>query len=393
MGRILTAEIGAALVISVQNGSVTELGDAVDRILLREAGPALASARTVAIVDDETGALRAGVASAGNLDGPTGPPDPGRIRCYDDSARIERAHPVVVALDGCSITRHAELAGELFDAAEVVLLRLPKGLAALAEIAAAAAIRSDPSVQLFAAGRVKHLSRGMNEVLAGHFGSVRASLGQQKSRALLAADPRRGAAPPGPRIVRHDLRLTVHSYGGAFAGGEVDRGTRLLLSCYDRLPGSARTVLDFGSGTGVLGVAAALRLPTAGLVAVDDSRAAVRSTLATAAANGIGDRVSVRHADRLRSVPDASVELVVCNPPFHQGTARDSSMAYEMFTDAARVLSAGGELWVVFNSHLPYLNALRRTVGRTTVLAQDRSFTVTRSVRPLGRRPPSAATA
>ena len=40
-----------------------------------------------------------------------------------------------------------------------------------------------------------------------------------------------------------------------------------------------------------------------------------------------------------------------------------------------------GELWMVFNSHLPYLPALRRVVGRTTVAGQNPRFTVTRSVR------------
>jgi 16S rRNA G1207 methylase RsmC len=35
---------------------------------------------------------------------------------------------------------------------------------------------------------------------------------------------------------------------------------------------------------------------------------------------------------------------------------------------------------MVFNSHLPYLAALRRSLGPTTVRAQDRHFTVVRSV-------------
>ena len=36
---------------------------------------------------------------------------------------------------------------------------------------------------------------------------------------------------------------------------------------------------------------------------------------------------------------------------------------------------------MVFNSHLPYLPALRRVVGRTTVAGQNPRFTVTRSMR------------
>ena len=48
--------------------------------------------------------------------------------------------------------------------------------------------------------------------------------------------------------------------------------------------------------------------------------------------------------------------------------------------DAARVLVPGGELVLVYNSHLPYLPRLRE-VGPTEILAQDRSYLVTRTVR------------
>ncbi len=59
-----------------------------------------------------------------------------------------------------------------------------------------------------------------------------------------------------------------------------------------------------------------------------------------------------------------------------------------MFADAQRVLRPGGELWVVYNSHLPYLTTLRRTIGRSTVIGQNPKFTVVRSVKP--ERPPVA---
>ena len=78
-------------------------------------------------------------------------------------------------------------------------------------------------------------------------------------------------------------------------------------------------------------------------------------------------------------LPDQSLDLVVCNPPFHRGPAKDSAAAYAMFAAAGRALRPGGELWVVYNSHLPYRTELRR-VGHTEIVAQDPRFTVTRSV-------------
>jgi 16S rRNA (guanine1207-N2)-methyltransferase len=51
-----------------------------------------------------------------------------------------------------------------------------------------------------------------------------------------------------------------------------------------------------------------------------------------------------------------------------------------MFAAAGRALRPGGELWTVYNGHLPYLAALRRLVGTTRVVRQDPRYLVTRSV-------------
>jgi hypothetical protein len=39
------------------------------------------------------------------------------------------------------------------------------------------------------------------------------------------------------------------------------------------------------------------------------------------------------------------------------------TVAERLFAGAARVLRPGGELWCVYNSHLPHREALRRIVG------------------------------
>lgn len=351
--------------------------DAVDRILLHEAEQALANAHRIVVVDDESTALAELVARSST------PDEDHSVRAYTDSARTQRGLLALAA--DYRITIEDELDAELFGQADLVLLRLPKSLAALEEIAAAAARLAAPPVQLYAGGRVQHMSRGMNEVLERHFGAVRASLGQQKSRVLVAASPRHVEHGAEPRTQRHeDLGVVVCAYGGTFAGTNIDLGTRSMLDCFDRLPAHPGIVVDLGSGSGVLSALVAARRPGAQLIAVDDSRAAIRSTAATAAANGVAERVSTRHADRLDGLATASVDLVVCNPPFHRGTARDSGAAYAMFGEAARVLRPGGELWVVYNSHLPYRQALRRVVGRTAVLRQNPKFTVVRAVRRAG---------
>lgn len=352
--------------------------DAVDRIVLREAEPALTTVRDVVVIADETSDLAELVSDAWP------PGTEGRLRVYTDSARTERVLAGAAARrPGMTVVQ--DLDAKLLEGAELVLLHLPKSLAELDEVVSAVARWAAPGVEVIAGGRVKHMSRGMNTTLEKSFRTVRASLGLQKARALLAADPRPDVAAAEPRRRRHeDLDLTLCAYGGTFAGPDVDRGSRLLVSCFDRLP-EARAVVDLGSGSGLLAVLVARARPEATVVAVDDSRAAIRSTAATAAANDVAERIQLRHAERLDGMTAGTVDLVVCNPPFHRGTARDSRAALTMFHDAARVLRPGGELWVVFNSHLPYLTELRRIVGRTLVLAQDPGFTVARAVRRSGQ--------
>lgn len=346
------------------------LADPVDLILLREAA-VLRPDGPVVVLDDQTGALADGLVAQLGIE---------EVRVCCDALTDERA--VVAAVGLRPQVRVLPPGPELWRDVRRVVMRLPKGLAALEETAEAVVRWSDPSVELFAGGRVKHMSRSMNDVLARHFGSVRGSLGAQKSRVLIAS----GALPPGPsrypvRAVDPDLDVTVYAHGAAFAGPSVDNGTRYLLTFRHSFPATSRQVVDLGCGTGVLAVVAARTLPEAQVVALDESRAAVLSATATAEANGVSDRIDVRRTTLCEGLADASVDLVLCNPPFHRGNTRDSAVAFEMFAEAARVLAPGGELWAVYNSHLPYLRALRRLVGRTEVVGQNPAFTVTRSVR------------
>ena len=69
--------------------------------------------------------------------------------------------------------------------------------------------------------------------------------------------------------------------------------------------------------------------------------------------------------------------MIATNPPFHQGHAKESEPTLRMFDEAARVLRPGGQLWCVFNSHLPWRRELAARVGRTRVVAQDRNYQLT----------------
>lgn len=353
--------------------------DATDRLVLAEAGAAIeaADAGRVVVVGDRYGAMTLGAIALHHADD---------VRVHQDLSTGEQAlaHNAirVEVTDGF---RHLAMTPELFAGATVVIGQLPKSLDALREIAQLVASHADVEVTVFLGGRVKHMTLAMNDVLGDSFANVRASLAQQKSRVLMANTPvARADTGATAYPLRHhhvDLDLWVCAHGAVFAGTRVDVGTRFLLGFLDRMHPTANTAADLGCGTGILAAALARARPGLSVLATDQSSAAASSATATMAANGLAERVQVLRDDAMSTLPDASVDLILCNPPFHLGTSVHAGAALGLFVAAGRVLAPGGELWTVFNSHLAFGSALERAVGPTTVMGRNAKFTVTRSTR------------
>jgi len=337
--------------------------DAADRLILDEAAPVLAGG-PVTVIGDEFGALTLGALDLGA----------GHVRVHQDSLVGERA----LRANGSGDYETLPLDRALVDGARLVLMRLPRSLEALDQIAALIAAHAAPEVEVLAGGRIKHMTITMNEVLLRHFGRVDVSHARQKSRLLTARDPIAGPPVEPRRRYHDDLGLWVVASGGVFAGTSVDIGTRALLGVLDGVP-EFDTAIDLGSGTGILAAQLARTHPAARVIASDRSAAAVESARLTMAANGLP--VEVVRDDALSAQPDASADLIVLNPPFHTGGAVHSGLATNLFAAAARVLRPGGELWAVWNSHLAYKDALRSIVGETREIVRTAKFTVTASAR------------
>ncbi|WP_394215350.1 class I SAM-dependent methyltransferase [Brachybacterium vulturis] len=93
------------------------------------------------------------------------------------------------------------------------------------------------------------------------------------------------------------------------------------------------------------------------------------------------DGVRVSWDESLSQEADDSADLVLLNPPFHDGTVVDATLVHGLLDSAARVLRPGGQLWFVHNSHLRYRAELEARVGTVQQRARDRRFTVLSAVR------------
>jgi len=342
--------------------------DASDRLILDEAAAAIAESGPgeVVVIGDAYGALTIGAAAIGA----TG------IRVFQDSIVGERA----LAANAASAVDYVNLplGAHLLRGARVVLMQLPRSLAELDELAAWIASAADPAVRVYAGGRIKHMTTAMNEVLARHFGRVDVTHARQKSRVLIASQPLPSEPPMIAREFHTDLGIWVCATGATFAGTRIDIGTRALLAVLPTVAPDATTAADLGCGSGVVAAVLAQARPELAVLASDVSAGAVASARATAEANALTN-VTVTRDDALGDQPDASVDLVVLNPPFHLGATVHTGAASKLFAAAARVLKQGGELVTVYNSHLGYRAELTRVVGPTDELSRTSKFTVTRS--------------
>jgi 16S rRNA (guanine1207-N2)-methyltransferase len=140
-------------------------------------------------------------------------------------------------------------------------------------------------------------------------------------------------------------------------------------------------VADLGCGNGVLGIVYALGNPQAELTLVDESYMAVQSARENWQAVHSERPADIRAGDGLAEQPAASLDLVLCNPPFHQQQVVGDFLAWRMFTQARAALAKGGELWIVGNRHLGYHHKLKRLFGKVEQVAATPKFVILRAIK------------
>lgn len=173
---------------------------------------------------------------------------------------------------------------------------------------------------------------------------------------------------------QHD-GITIKTVPGVFSRDGLDAGSALLLSTLQ--PHTRGKVLDMGCGTGVLATMLAKHSPRVRLWLTDVSAAALTASRATLAANQIEGEV---FASNVWSDVTGRYDLILSNPPFHEGLNTSLDAAQMLIRGARNHLNSGGELRIVANAFLPYAQWLDEVFGQHEVLAKNGRFKVYRAI-------------
>jgi 16S rRNA G1207 methylase RsmC len=336
--------------------------DAADELILDHLATLELGGKRLLIVNDSFGALACALE---RLKGRT------EIESYTDSYVAFRA----AELNSGGQVRPCTLLTELKGVFDVVVLRLPKTSSFLEDILCHLTRHLAPGARVVSASMIKHLAKANFDLLNKYVGETTTSLAQKKARLVFAEFTRGPAESPYPlEVPVEGFEFPFSNQSNLFSREKLDIGTRFFLS---HLPqGNFSRILDLGCANGIVGIRAKKLNPGAQVIFSDESRMAVESARANYSRYFPGDQAEFVWTNCYENREPGSVDLVLCNPPFHQGTTLGEHIAEQMFADAHRALAPGGLLRVIGNSHLGYGATLKRLFGNSQVVVKNDKFTI-----------------
>lgn len=258
----------------------------------------------------------------------------------------------------------------------IILMKVPKQQAAfIQQLKVLRSVIPQP-VTLLCAGMDKHLSRHTAQWIESCAGDTQRHRGQFKARLFEAR-----LEPDNTPLEESVRQLLIPGFPqplttlpGVFSSEQLDGGTRLMLEQLASFP-VADNACDLACGNGVLGLALLNAGKAARMTFADESALALlcaRRNLATL----FPDRSSTDRfywGDGLAGDSE-KYELIICNPPFHQGHVMDAHFGKRLLRQCAEHITAQGHLFVVANRHLPYQGLLKRHFKQVSIAAQNNKY-------------------
>ncbi|MDG3087369.1 methyltransferase [Vibrio hannami] len=230
-----------------------------------------------------------------------------------------------------------------------------------------------------AVNKVKEIHTSTLKLFERYLGETKTSLAWKKHRLVFSTPDKSFTEKVNPVTewaIEGDIRLK--NLPNVYSGETLDLGARFMLEHIPSDP-ELKHVLDLGCGNGVLSVRVAQLNPHAKITSVDESFMATESAKMNLENNVGSERDFACITNNcLDGFEKQDVDLVLCNPPFHQQYAITDHIAWQMFCDAKHVLNTAGKLLVIGNRHLGYDVKLKRLFGKSQVkvIASNQKFVI-----------------
>ncbi len=264
---------------------------------------------------------------------------------------------------------------------DVILFKIPKSKSLLIDQLINIKNSASSNTVFIAADRAKEIHSSTLKLFEKYLGSTKTSLAVKKARLVFCQlDQKQQLDSPAPTVwslsdktLNRDFSISNHA--NVYSREKLDIGARYFI---ENLPNVTQgcQVIDLGCGNGVIGLTLLARHPTAHIQFFDESHMAISSAEANVKANlpDLAAQCQFHLNDCLTNVDSNSVDLILCNPPFHQNTATTDHIAWQMFKDSYRVLKKGGELRIIGNRQLAYHIKLKRIFGNEKLIASNDKF-------------------
>jgi len=262
---------------------------------------------------------------------------------------------------------------------DLVLIKIPKTMALLEE----QLIRLKPHITadtvIISAAMVRNIHNSTLELFERILGTTHTSLAQKKARLVFTKYEKTDAIkPPFPNNIHiKSLGIYLSNHANVFSKNKLDYASLLLLEQFKLLPPS-KHIVDLGCGNGILGLIAQKHQPESQISFLDESYMAIASAQMNYT-NLYKEKTYARFiiSDGLSELPKSDeLDLVLCNPPFHQQHSIGDQIAWRMFTHSWQRLKQDGELWIVGNQHLKYSAKLKKIFGNSRIVASNEKFQV-----------------
>ncbi|MDG1733118.1 MAG: methyltransferase [Thalassotalea sp.] len=267
---------------------------------------------------------------------------------------------------------------------DLIILKLPKSNAYLEYQLQQIQKIAHPDTIIIAAARAKDIHTSTLKLFEKHLGETKTSLAVKKARLIFSTiDANKKRDLTMEKVWQLDgekygiADLSIANKANVFSRDSLDIGGRYLL---EQLPKIAKDscVADLGCGNGVIGLAMLAKNPGINMHFYDESYMAIASTKENVI-NNLAEQLPQCHFhvnDCLTDVAENSLDLILCNPPFHQQQAVTDHIAWQMFKQSYKTLKSGGELRIIGNQQLAYHIKLQRLFGNSKTIASNKKFVV-----------------